>query len=192
MEICAMSSDTQPNVVIGDIACDDIELVHKFIVNTQGPAENECDERYIKALMKKGWLRIEGQIRFPEKEATAPSKTDYLHWIIDNEGLHFGKIAILNGTIVGVLLCYTQPENHKAFLSNIAVAHQHRRKGIGSTLMDELISFYRQKSGIQAIEVVVALTNSIAVKFYLEHNFGITKLRDTGYTMQFNLRNGKI
>jgi len=192
MEICAMSLDIQPNIVIRDITGDDIELVHKFIVNTQGPAENECDERYIKALMKKGLLRIEGQIRFPEKEATAPSKTDYLHWIVDNEGLHFGKIAILDGTIVGVLLCYTQPKNHKAFLSNIAVAHQHRRKGIGSILMDELISFYKQKSGIEAIEVGVALTNSIAVKFYLEHYFKIIKLKDTGYTMQYALKNGKI
>ena len=178
----------QPNIVIRDVIRDDIEPVHKFIVNTQGPAENECDERYIKALMKKGWLSVEGQITFPKKEATAPSKTDYLHWIVDNEGLHFGKIAISNGNIMGVLLCYTQTKNHKAFLSNIAVAQQHRRKGIGSTLMDELIRFYRQKSGVEVIEVGVALTNSIAVRFYLEHNFQITKLRDTGYTMQYTLK----
>ena len=98
---------------------------------------------------------------------------------------------MLNETIVGVLLCYTQTENYKAFLSNIAVAHQHRRKGIGSILMNELFRFYNDKSGIETIELNVGLTNSIAVKFYLEHNFKIITLRDTGYTMQHALKNGK-
>lgn len=58
--------------------------------------------------MKRGWLIVEERIRFPEKKETAPSKTDYLRWIVDNEDLHFGKMALLDGSIVGVLLCYTK------------------------------------------------------------------------------------
>ena len=179
------------NVVIRGITENDIERVHEFVVSTQGPAENECDKRYLEALMKKGWLQVEGMFHFPEKKDTAPSKADYLRWIVDNEGLHFGKIALSNESIVGVLLCYTQSGNRKAYLSNIAVDSRHRRKGIGSTLMKNLIDFYKNKSDIEFIETNTGYTNGIAVKFYLKHNFRIVELRDTGYTMQYALRNAR-
>jgi len=192
-----MPSDVKSNIIIRDIAGDDIECVHNFIVEEQGKAEFECDERYIEALIKKGWLKIEGKIsylfkeEYKEKKSASASKTDYLRWVVDGKGFHFGKIALLDGTIAGVILCYTQPRNRKAFLSNIAVAQQHRRKGIGSILMKELIEFYKQKSDIETIELNVGLLNSIAVKFYLDHDFKIRELRDTGYTMQYALKNNR-
>ena len=180
------------NTITRDITRDDIERVHTFILEEQGRAAYECDKKFIEAGLEKGFFRIDGEIHYSYEEEGPSSKSDYLKWIVDSEGLQFGKIAVLNGKILGVLLCYTQPENRKAFLSNIAVARHHRRKGIGSILMNELLRFYRAKSGIETIELNVALTNSIAVKFYLEHNFKIAELRDTGYTMQYALVNMKI
>ena len=189
-----MPSDIKPNIMIRDINSDDIERVHAFIFKEQGEAEFECDKRYIQALIEKGWLRIEGTVYFPneEKKAVAAPKTDYLRWIVDSEGLHFGKIALLNGSIVGVILCYTQPENHKAFLSNMAVARHHRRKGIGSTLMSELIEFYKRRGDIETIELNVGLTNSAAIKFYLDQNFKIVEPRDTGHTMRYALKESAV
>jgi len=182
-----MSAETKREITVRDISSDDVERVHDFIIKEQGGVEFECDVRYIQALMRKGYLRIEGEISNPHKENAVPSKTDYLRWIVDSQGFHFGRIALLGESVVGVLLCYTQPENRKAFLSNIAVARQHRRRGIGSTLIKELVEFYKQRSDIEAIELNVSLTNSVAIKFYLDHNFRIVELRDTGYTMRYAL-----
>jgi ribosomal protein S18 acetylase RimI-like enzyme len=177
------------NVVIRDITGDDIEQVHDFLVNVQGEAESKADEQYIQAAIEKGYFKIDGKITYSYEDLKSEAKTDYLQWIVDSKGLHFGKIALLDGSIAGVLLCYTQPKNRKAFLSNIAVVRQHRRKGVGSTMMRELIKFYRKGSNIVVIELNVGFTNGIATKFYLDHNFKIVKIRDTGYTMEHALRN---
>jgi len=189
-----MPVDIKPEIMIRDIAGDDIELIHDFILKEQGEAEFECDERYIQALINKGWLKIEGEISYPykEKKVGASSKTDYLRRVVESKGFHFGKVALLNGSIVGIILCYTQPRNRKAFLSNMAVTRQHRRRGIGSTLLKELIGFYKQRSDIETIELNVGLTNSVAIKFYLDQNFKIVEIRDTGYTMQYALKESAI
>lgn len=68
----------------------------------------------------------------------------------------------------------------------MAVASQHRRRGVGSALMRE-IEVYRPHKDIEAIELNVGITNAIAVKFYLEHGFKIKEIRDTEYTMELRL-----
>jgi len=186
------SIDKEPKIVIRDITVDDVERVHEFILKEQGEAEYECDKRYIEAASKRGYLRIDGRIYYPYEEKKPSSKSDYIRWIVDRKGLHFGKIAVLDGSTVGALLCYTQPENRKAFLSNIAVARQHRRKRIGLTLMKELIRFYGQGSGIEAIELNVGLSDSVAAKFFLEHDFRIIELRDRGYTMRYAFEKNRV
>ncbi len=116
------------------------------------------------------------------------SLQDFLKWIVDSKGLHFGKTACLNNKVIGVLLCDTQRRNRKAFLSNMAVASQYRRRGVGSALMRGLFGFYEPQKDIETIELNVGITNAIAVKFYLEHGFKIKEIRDySGYTMEYYL-----
>ena len=177
------------NVVIRDITGDDIEQVHEFLVNVQGEAESKADERYLQAAIEKGYFKIDGKITYSYEDLKSEAKTDYLQWIVESKGLHFGKIATLDGSIAGVLFCYTQPKNRKAFLSNIAVLRQHRRKGVGSALMQELMKFYRKRGDIEVIELNVGFTNGIATKFFLDHDFKIVEIRDTGYAMQYALGN---
>ena len=55
--------------------------------------------------------------------------------------------------------------------------------------MQELMKFYRKRSDIEVIELNVGFTNGIVTKFYLDHDFKIVRIRDTGYTMQYALRN---
>ena len=178
----------ESDIVIRDIMGDDIKQVHDFLVNVQGEAESKADERYIQAAIEKGYFKIDGKITYSYEDLRSEAKTDYLQWIVDSKGLHFGKIAILGESIAGVLLCYAQPKNRKAFLSNIVVVPQHRRKGVGSTLMKSLIRFYKQKRDIEIIELTVGFTNGIATKFYLEQGFRIVGIRDTGYTMHYALK----
>jgi ribosomal protein S18 acetylase RimI-like enzyme len=184
--------DKNLNITYRNIEAKDIQLVHKFIVNYQGPSENERERSYLNALIEKGWLKIDGEIQFPKNVDTAPSKTDYLDWIVNNKDLHFGKIALVKGSIVGVLLCYTQSNNKKAYLSNIAVHPRYRRKGVGSTLMKALIDFYQHKRDVDFIETNTGYSNGIAVKLYLDHNFKIVELRDTGYNLRYALNKNKI
>jgi len=182
------TNDLITKIKIRDITTDDIDNVYQFIVKEQGDAEIGCIKEYIQALIKSGELRVDGEISYPlhEVRKSRPPKTDFLKWIVGSKGFHFGKIACLNDKIIGVLLCYTQPRNHKAFLSNMAVANQYRRRGVGSALMRKLIDFYRPQKDIEAIELNVGVTNSIAVKFYLEHGFKIKEIRDlSGYTMEY-------
>lgn len=116
---------------IRDIAEDDVDRVYRFIVKEQGDAEFGCVEGYVQALINSGELKVEGEISFPlhEDRESRPPRTDFLKWIVDSKGLHFGKIACLSNRVIGVLLCYTQRRNRKAFLSNMAVASQYRRSG---------------------------------------------------------------
>jgi len=123
-----MPVNAKPKIVIRDITQDDIEWVDRFIRKEQEEVEQECDERYIQALISKGWLRLEGKLSYPyyEKALSEPPNLEYLYWIIDGasneahygKGFHYGRIALLGESIVGVSLCYTQPHNRKAFLSN--------------------------------------------------------------------------
>ena len=104
-----------------------------------------------------------------------------LVWLI-YQSIHKRKLHIF-----GVLLCYTKARGRNiAFLSNIAVASQYRRKGVGSALMREVINFYRPQKDIESIELNVQITNTIAIKFYLEHGFKIKEIRDLlGYSMEY-------
>jgi ribosomal protein S18 acetylase RimI-like enzyme len=193
-----MPRNTKLEIAIRDITKDDIESVDHFIRKEQGEAEQECEECYIQALIREGDIKVEGKLSYPyyEKAISEPHKLDFLQWIIDGasdeachgKGFHYGRIAYLGESMVGVALCYTQPHNRKAFLSNIAVDRRYRREGIGSKLLRDLIEFYKQRSDIENIELHVGLTNGVAVKFYLDNDFKIIELRDTGYTMWYNLK----
>lgn len=176
---------------IRDITAEDIDEVYQFLVKEQGDAEIGCVEGYVQALIDSGELKVDGKISFPlyEEIRSRPPKTDFLGWIVDSRGFHFGKIAYLDDKIIGVLLCYTKSRGRNiAFLSNMAVASQYRRRGVGSALMREVIDFYRPQKDIEAIELNVGITNGIAIKFYLEHGFKIKEIRDySGYTMELRL-----
>jgi len=184
--------DLIASVKIRDITMNDIDNVYQFLIKEQGDAEIGCVKGYVQALIESGELKVDGKISFPLNEmrrsGSRPPKTDFLKWIVDSKGFHFGKIACLNEDIIGVILCYTRSRGGNiAFLSNIAVASQYRRRGVGSDLMRKLIDFYRPQKDIEAVELNVQITNSIAIKFYVEHGFKIKEIRDLGYTMEYRL-----
>ena len=182
------SGDLVDMVRIRDIVADDVDPVYWFIVREEGEAMIASDRRFVEALIRNGELRVDGRITWLRPEEKASGNTGFLKWIVDSKGYHFGKIVCLNDEIIGVLLCYTKSKGRNiAYISNLAVAKQYRRRGVGSTLMRELKEFYRPQKDIEAIELGVGITNRIALKFYLKHGFRIKEIRDAAYTMEYPL-----
>lgn len=176
------------NTKIRDITASDIKRVYWFIIREQGKAMIESDKKYVEALIRSGELRIDGKVTWPRGEKKPSGNTEFLKWIVDSRGYHFGKIACLDDEIIGVLLCYTRSQGRDiAYISNMVVAEQYRRRGIGSTLVNALIEFYSPQKDIKALELGVIKTNSVALRFYLERGFRIKEIRDLAYTLECRL-----
>ena len=108
MEVDILVSENLSCMIeIRDITMDDIVDVYQFIVREQGEAMFGNVKGYIEALIKNDELRIDGKLSWPkhEERMSRPPNTDFLKWIVDSKGYHFGKIALLNNNVIGVLLC---------------------------------------------------------------------------------------
>ncbi len=85
-------------------------------------------------------------------------------------------LAIIDGCIVGIAQISCLPRkriSHNSELS-ISVKKDYWRKGIGSALMQELISFANNHSLIKNISLGVKASNYNAIKMY--EKFGFTKV----------------
>ena len=87
---------------------------------------------------------------------------------VRNESTYSTVIRDSSGNIVGYA-CMMIVED-EAYLMNIAVSIHHKRQGIGSMLMDDLIS-KAESEGSRAICLEVRLSNHSAVSFYSRYGF---------------------
>lgn len=73
--------------------------------------------------------------------------------------------------VVGFVALYANDlENHQAYIPFIAVHSQHRRKNIGSRLIDKCINVAKD-NGMKKIKLEVRKENLSAQKFYSKHGF---------------------
>jgi ribosomal protein S18 acetylase RimI-like enzyme len=86
-------------------------------------------------------------------------------YLVRNPGLSF--VSIDSGTIVGTVLC--GHDGRRAYLHHLAVAEEHRRCGIGTALVDNVIGRLRQK-GIRKCNGLVFKDNLEALEFW--HSIG--------------------
>ncbi len=86
-------------------------------------------------------------------------------------------VAEDDGVIFGYAVAWGTEETH---LANLAVSDYERRKGIGSSLLDEVIAFAR-RSKANSIYLEVRVSNAIARKFYAGRGFVPTYLRKGYY-----------
>ena len=76
--------------------------------------------------------------------------------------------------LIGLIAAYPN-ENHKnAFITNVSVDKTHSKKGIGASLLNECIKYYKNKK-YKRINLEVFRQNKNAINFYLKHNFKIVK-----------------
>jgi ribosomal protein S18 acetylase RimI-like enzyme len=89
-------------------------------------------------------------------------------YLARNPGLSF--VAVLKGKIVGAVLC--GHDGRRGYIQHLAVAENHRRGSIGTTLVDNVIDRLKQK-GISKCNVLVFEDNLDALEFW--QSIGWTK-----------------
>ncbi|MBO4770385.1 MAG: ribosomal protein S18-alanine N-acetyltransferase [Clostridia bacterium] len=89
------------------------------------------------------------------------------------------KVAVLNGQPVGyAVMLYLLDDGE---ICTVCVAKEHRRKGIGSLLLESLVNEGKQL-GIKIFNLEVRAENSPAITLYEKHGFTITGKRKNYYS----------
>ena len=120
------------------------------------------------------WRRTEG-VGLSESD-TRPAIAAYLR-----RTPRFSFVAEKNGRIVGAVLC--GHDGRRGYLHHLAVARQHRRRGIGRQLVNACLAKLR-KAGIQKCNIFIFANNAAGTKFWKHAGW---KLRTELRVMQFRL-----
>ena len=109
----------------------------------------------------------------PEVEATREERMEILRKALRNPDYEL-VVAELDGVPVGFIDQWIIHDfAHGAELSyiqNLYITAKHRRKGIGSTLLDEITRSAENK-GVLEIHVVTEFENKPAISLYRKHGF---------------------
>jgi ribosomal protein S18 acetylase RimI-like enzyme len=84
--------------------------------------------------------------------------------------------AFVNGQIVGTVGYFRSPEEktrHKGHVWGVYVKTEHRGKGTGQALMEELLRRARSQSGLEQVMLAVASEQAAARKLYLQLGFQV-------------------
>ncbi len=79
-----------------------------------------------------------------------------------------------NNKLIGLIATYDNKLSKDAFITNVSVDKSYSKKGIGTSLLNECIKYYKNKKYKQ-INLEVFKQNKKAIDFYLKHNFKIIK-----------------
>ncbi len=90
-------------------------------------------------------------------------------------------VAEAAGKLVALLEVRPQEWNHTAFIWNILVDRDHRRRGLGRRLMEMAIA-WAQSKGYRALCLETQSNNIAACRFYHHMGFRLTGIRDDLYT----------
>lgn len=115
-------------------------------------------------------LVIELAIYEKEPDAVTATFEDYLEDF--ENGWFESHVAILNHEIVGMILYYNTYSTWKGrmlYLEDFVVSEQHRRKGIGEQLFEQLFKIAKEKR-VRLIKWQVLDWNEPAINFYKKYD----------------------
>jgi N-acetylglutamate synthase len=124
------------------------------------------------------WRRTEG-VGLNESD-TRPAIAAYLR-----RTPRFSFVAEKNGRIVGAVLC--GHDGRRGYLHHLAVARQHRRRGLGRQLVNACLAKLRL-AGIQKCNIFIFANNAAGAKFWKRAGW---KLRTELRVMQIRLEEGR-
>ncbi len=111
--------------------------------------------------------------KFMPKEATGEKRTETLGKALKNPNYEL-LVAEIDGEIAGFIDQWIVHDfAHGAQLSyiqNLYVTSKHRRKGVGSKLLDRIIESAKDK-GVLEIHLVTEFENKPAISLYRKHGF---------------------
>lgn len=114
-------------------------------------------------------LRVFGEA-FADMDAyqSATPRDEYLRSLLANQGF-IVLVALADDSVVGGLAAYVlqkfEQERREIYIYDLAVAEQHRRKGIATKLINDLRAIARER-GAYVIYVQADRTDDAAIKLY--------------------------
>lgn len=133
---------------------------------------------------KKG-LQLEYIQVFVSQEFTPPHLLRGVNIdIYTNKLSLYANFLICNekGVDIGFIAFYENREQNVIYITLIAVRQGLQHKGVGSKMMDKLVSSY-QDTEFRGIKLEVDKDNTNAYLFYLKHNFYLIEDRKTKLLM---------
>lgn len=106
---------------------------------------------------------------------------DYIKKIIENANVFY---AIDENVICGSCIVYLNQET--GYITSIGVMPNYRRHGIGTQLLDEVVSYAKQMD-INEISLSVWGENEKAIQFYKNYGFHIDNENTTWIKMKFKM-----
>jgi ribosomal protein S18 acetylase RimI-like enzyme len=93
-----------------------------------------------------------------------------------NGSRYWGFTAEEDGKPVGLIFVDTDFPDAQAFIDNIYVAPEHRRRDIGSRLVQYAMDFLKER-GIRQVDLMVTAENEPAIQLYKSIGYEVTRLR---------------
>ncbi len=106
------------------------------------------------------------------------TKGDFIHEITNNK-LAIYIVAVDEGKVVGYGgMWHVVTEGH---ITNIAVADSHRKKGVGTAILQEFIRIAIEREMI-GITLEVRVNNQAGIRLYTKHDFKVEGFRKNYYS----------
>lgn len=99
----------------------------------------------------------------------------------DELGLNFSRVYVIEegGDVIGFAVAWTIADEIQ--LNNIGIRKDHRLRGLGSRLLEHIISFARKTNEPVKIFLEVSSLNTVAQAFYRKNGFVETGRRSNYY-----------
>lgn len=89
---------------------------------------------------------------------------------------YHGFTLVEDGTPVGLIFADSDFPEAQAFIDNIYVLPSHRRRDLGSELVERVFDLLRER-GIRHVDLMVTTNNEAAIELYKSLGFEIKRLR---------------
>jgi len=120
--------------------------------------------------------------KIEEESYTHPwDKLEFVKELKGNKFAHY-FVCLMDNKIMGFLGMWIVFE--EAHITNIAISHPYRKRGIGSTCIDFAESFAKSK-GAQRIILEVRKSNKEAIDLYLKKGFNYASIKKNYYLDNF-------
>ncbi|KAL1463111.1 hypothetical protein WDU94_014898 [Cyamophila willieti] len=98
------------------------------------------------------------------------------------EAGELAKLAYYNDIVIGAVCCRIDPNNgRKLYIMTLGCLSPYRRLGIGSLMLEHILSYVEKDGNFDSIYLHVQLNNDVAIDFYKKFGFEIVETKQHYY-----------